>query len=367
MRFRPRAILLILLIAAVASVFSTTIAYQTVRSDGRWPDTFALAVLNSSFWFGWAALAMPLAALSARWRIDRTPRVAIPLHVVAALSAGALHVCLQSAVQAALYVRVAATKGLDHDYLAVFGERWLVVFPSQLLQLVDWELLAGMGVVALAHAVFYYREMQDRALSEANLETRLMEAQLTALQQQLQPHFLFNTLHAISTLMHRDVNLADKVLVRLSDLLRITLELGGEKEVPLSRELDFTRSYLEIEQTRIGGRLTVDIDIAANTLDCLVPTLILLPLVENAVKYGVAPHTGPGHIVIRSGRQHGLLTLTVADNGPGPVTVDRVRPGGIGLTNTRARLLHHFGDKGDLALDRRADGFTARLTLPCRN
>jgi signal transduction histidine kinase len=367
MRFRARTTLLIVLVAAVASVFSATIAYQTVRNDGRVPDTLALAVLNTAFWFGWAALSLPLAMLSSRWRIDRTPRVAIPLHIAAALTAGAVHICLQTTAQAALYVRSAFAKGVDVDALATFAERWAVLAPMQLLQLIDWELLAGMGVVALAHAVFYYRETQDRALREANLETRLMEAQLTALQQQLQPHFLFNTLHAISTLMHRDVDLADKVLVRLSDLLRITLESGHRKEIPLSEELDFIRKYLDIEKMRIGDRLTMTLEIDPESLDCQVPTLILQPLVENAVKYGVAPHTGPGHIEIRTSRRNGQMTLSVSDNGPGPVTDERVRPGGIGLANTRARLLHHFGDDGDLQLDRRPDGFIATLTFPCRN
>lgn len=364
MRFRARTAMLILLVAAVASVFSTSIAYQMVRNDGRVPDVFSLAALNSSFWFGWAALSVPLAALSRRWRIDRTPRIAVPLHVAAALTAGALHIALQTTTQAALWVRASAMKGQSDGYVATFATRWTSGLPGQLLQLIDWELLAGMGIVALAHAVFYYRENQERALREANLETRLMEAQLVALQQQLQPHFLFNTLHAISALMHRDVDLADKVLVRLSDLLRITLELGGQKEVRLSRELDFTRSYLEIEQTRIGDRLTVDLDIDADTLDCLVPTLILQPLVENAIKHGVAQHSGPGAIRVSATRRDGLLRLTVADNGPGPSGT--VRPGGIGLTNTRARLLHHFGEAGDLTIDRRRDGFTAELTFPCR-
>jgi len=367
MRFRTRTAILILVAAAVASVFSTSIAYQTIRNMGGPPETFTLAVLNSSFWFGWAALAVPLTALSARWRLDRTPRVAVPILVVAALVAGALHVCLQTTTLAALYVRTAALKGPVSDYFGMFATRWMNGVSGQLLQLIDWELLAGMGVVALAHAVFYYRETQQRALREANLETRLMEAQLTALQHQLQPHFLFNTLHAISALMHRDVNLADKVLVRLSDLLRITLESGSEKEVRLSRELDFIRSYLEIEQTRIGDRLTTEIKIDGNTLDCWVPTLILQPLVENAVKYGVAPHVGLGRIEIGASRRSGLLTLTVSDNGPGPVTAERVRPGGIGLTNTRGRLLHHYGDKGELKIDRRPDGFTAQITFPCRN
>jgi hypothetical protein len=366
MRFRSRTVFLILLAASVASVFSTAIAYQSIRNMGGSPETFTLAALNTSFWFGWAVLAVPLTALSARWRLDRTPIKAVPILVAAALCAGALHVCLQTTTQAAIWVRTMALKEPVTDYLGMFGRRWVSALPGQLLQLIDWELLAGMGVIALAHAVFYYRETQARALREANLETRLMEAHLTALQQQLQPHFLFNTLHAISALMHRDVDLADKVLVRLSDLLRITLESGGEKEVRLSRELDFIRSYLEIEQTRIGDRLTLQLDIDPNTLDCVVPMLILQPLVENAVKHGVAPHAGPAHIVIRSLQRDNMLHLSVANNGPVLGVADPERSSGIGLVNTRARLLHHYGDSGWLDLKKRTDGFTAELTFPCR-
>ena len=167
--------------------------------------------------------------------------------------------------------------------------------------------------------------------------------------------------------MHRDVNLADKVLVRLSDLLRITLESGSQKEVRLSREIDFIRSYLEIEQARMGDRLTIQLEVDAAALDCLVPTLILQPLVENAVKHGVAQITGPGWIQIRTLRRDGVLTLTVENNGPDAVTPDVERSGGIGLVNTRARLLHHFGDDGDLSIDRRPGRFLATLTFPCRN
>lgn len=365
-RSRLRAVLLIVLIAAVASAFSTSIAYQTVRGDGRVPDKVALAILNGSFWFGWAALSVPLSMLAARFRIDRRPRVAVPVLIVSALVAGALHVGLQSAAQSVVFVRGAIARGLDHGYVDLFVKRWQISYPSQLLQLIDWELLAGMGVIALAHAVFFRREAQQRALREANLETRLIEAQLKTLQQQLHPHFLFNTLHAVSALMHRDVEGANRVLVRLSDLLRMSLDSGSQKEWRLSRELEFIDKYLEIEKARFGDRLTMDFDVDADTFDAFVPALILQPLVENAIKHGVAPHTAHGHIDIRAKNVDGVLQLSVSDNGPGPVTADKVRVGGIGLTNIRSRLNHHFGELGRLYLDRKADGFSAQVTLPFR-
>ena len=363
---QTRAILLILLVALVASIFSTSIAYQSIRNDGRTPDKVVLALLNTSFWFGWAALSFPLALMAARWRVDRRARVAVPVLVAAALVAGALHIALQSGVQSLLYVRSQLGKGIDADLVDMVVTRFKMVFPMQLLTLVDWELLAAMGIIALAHAVFIRREAEQRALREANLETRLIEAQLKTLQQQLHPHFLFNTLHAVSALMHRDVDAANKVLVRLSDLLRMSLDSGSQKEWRLSRELEFLDKYLQIEKARFGDRLTMDFEVEPDTFDAFVPALILQPLVENAIKHGVAPHGTHGHIEIRAKHVDGVLQLSVSDNGPGPVTADKVRVGGIGLTNIRSRLNHHFGELGRLYLDRRADGFSAQITLPFR-
>jgi two-component system LytT family sensor kinase len=365
-RSRLRAALLIVLIAAVASAFSTSIAYQTLRNDGRFPDIVGLAILNTSFWFGWALLAVPLTMLAARFRIDQRPRVAIPVLVVSALVAGALHIGVQSSAQGVLAIRQASYKGIEHGYGEIFIKRWKTAYPSQLLQLIDWELLAASGVIALAHARFFRREAQQRALREANLETRLIEAQLKTLQQQLHPHFLFNTLHAVSALMHRDVEAANRVLVRLSDLLRMSLDSGSQKEWRLSRELEFLDKYLQIEKARFGDRLTMDFEVDADTIDAFVPALILQPLVENAIKHGVAPHTAHGHVEIRAKNVDGVLHLSVSDNGPGPVTADKVRVGGIGLTNIRSRLNHHFGELGRLYLDRKPDGFSAQVTLPFR-
>ena len=135
----------------------------------------------------------------------------------------------------------------------------------------------------------------------AQLETQLVEAQLQTLQRQMQPHFLFNTLNTISALMHRDVDAADDMIARLSDLLRMSLQNVGVQEVPLKEELDFLSKYLEIEQTRFRDRLTVVFDVQAETLDALVPNLLLQPLVENAIKHGIGPRPTPGQIEIRAG------------------------------------------------------------------
>ncbi len=192
--------------------------------------------------------------------------------------------------------------------------------------------------------MFYYRETQQRALREAQLETRLVEAQLQTLQHQLHPHFLFNTLHAISTLMHRDLSAAERMLVQLGDLLRLTLESSTRPEVRLAEEIEFLEKYVQIEQIRLGERLTTLFDIETDVLDAAVPTLILQPLVENAIEHGIAPLGLAGRITVSAKREHDMLVMTVEDSGPGPS--ERAMAAlftGIGLSNTRARLTYQFG------------------------
>ncbi|MFW6085154.1 MAG: sensor histidine kinase, partial [Gemmatimonadota bacterium] len=195
---------------------------------------------------------------------------------------------------------------------------------------------------------------------------------LSALEMQLHPHFLFNTLHAISTLMHRDVEAADRMLARLSDLLRLTLENAGTQEVLLKEELDFLEQYLEIERTRFGDRLMVDVEVDPATLDARIPNLILQPLVENAVRHGVAPRADPGWIGIRAARHDGELRVTIEDDGPGlpEADADGLTPAGagVGLANCRARLEQLYGDRGRLDLrSSPAGGLLVSLRIPYRD
>jgi LytS/YehU family sensor histidine kinase len=241
---------------------------------------------------------------------------------------------------------------------------WAEAQRSALLNF-DWEMMTYWTIVGLSHAVLYYRESKDRALRTSQLETRLVEAQLKTLQQQLHPHFLFNTLHAISALMHRDIEAADRTLMRLSDLLRLTLENIGQQEIPLQAELDFLSKYLQIEQTRFADRLVVRFDVPTETLDTLVPNLILQPLVENAIKHGVAKKTGPGHIDISVRRDGEKLRMEVRDDGVG-LSEDALTAlqKGIGISTTRARLQHLFGADYRFEFHRQADGLSVVVSIP---
>jgi two-component system LytT family sensor kinase len=214
----------------------------------------------------------------------------------------------------------------------------------------------------------YYQQFRERERQAAELEKHLARARLQALKMQLQPHFLFNTLNGIAALNYEDPRAANLMLARLSELLRMTLEDNDAPEVSLRQELDFNRRYLELEQIRLGDRLTVTLEIAPETLDAVVPNLLLQPLVENAIRHGIAPYSARGKISIQAHRNNGTLHLRVADNGPGRRRDQGAASGtGVGLKNTTARLWQLYGDAQRLELKTaERGGWIVEITIPFR-
>ena len=211
---------------------------------------------------------------------------------------------------------------------------------------VHFSMQIYMVIVGIASASRYYRKYRERELQTSKLEARLAQSRLQVLKMQLHPHFLFNTLNAISELIHKDPESADRMLMDLSDLLRLSFENLEVQEIPLKQELEFLEKYLEIEQMRFHDRLTVDIQIAPETLDACVPNMILQPLVENAIKHGIAPRSSGGRIDINAARSNGHLEINVSDDGLGVPFGDLEHlPEGVGLSNTRRRLRHLYGDE----------------------
>lgn len=239
-------------------------------------------------------------------------------------------------------------------------------FQPLLVKTWHFNLLIYWVIVAVTFAFNYYRKYRERELRAVELEKRLAQAKLQALQMQLNPHFLFNTLHSISALMHQNVEAADGMITRLSDLLRTALDSSDTQEVTLRQELEFLQRYLEIEQTRFGSRLTVKTDIAPDTLEARVPNLILQPLVENAIRHGIEPHAKPGRVELRAQRDDDTLVLEVGDNGAG-LGGNGPTGEGVGLSNTRARLRTLYGAAHRFELrDAPGGGLRVWLTIPFR-
>jgi two-component system, LytTR family, sensor kinase len=225
--------------------------------------------------------------------------------------------------------------------------------------------LPFLTVAAAAHALAARARAQERDLESERIRSQLAESRLEALTAQLQPHFLFNTLQGISTLITRDPVAADKMLTDLSDLLREVLRRGEKQEVELGEELRVLESYLEISRTRFGDRLSIAVNADEGAIRALVPFFILQPLVENALHHGISSHAGSGSIEIAARRMDEHLVLTVRDDGPGTVAPDAQR--GIGLANTRARLQELYRGAHSLQVGRPADGgFQVSVTVPYR-
>jgi len=167
--------------------------------------------------------------------------------------------------------------------------------------------------VVIAHAALYYRRFRERELRSAQLQAQLSDTRLLALKSQLQPHFLFNTLHSISSLMLTDVRAADTMIARLSDLLRMSLKDDGGHLTSLKRELEFAQAYLEIEKIRFGNRLRVKFEIAPEALDLKVPHLLLQPLIENSIKHGISTSNAGGEVTVRASLLDDRLNLSIAD------------------------------------------------------
>jgi signal transduction histidine kinase len=209
-------------------------------------------------------------------------------------------------------------------------------------------------------ATSYYRETGTRA----RLEARLARAQLQSLKLQMHPHFLFNTLNSITTLITVEPLAAERMVNGLSELLRLSLRNAGEQEVPLERELEVLRHYLSIQQIRFHDRLSVEMHIAPDALPAMVPNLMLQPLVENAIRHGIGPRATGGHIEVRAARDGEVLRLRVQDDGIGIDPKELPLREGTGLGNIRARLRHLYGAAQTFAVGSDGEGFTVEVEIP---
>jgi signal transduction histidine kinase len=338
-----------LIALAFASQVNFTQARRGYIVSWRFAITTALAD-----WYTFGLLSLPALWLAQRFHFDEARwRRSLAVHGVA----GAVFAVLWVGLRVGIELYRSRERQPNFDFAEAF--HWTLVRSFYFNLLVYWV------IVGARHGVEYYRRYRERELRASELETLLVQARLQALQAQLNPHFLFNTLNSVSALMHRDVNAADRMIVRLSELLRLALENVGTQVVPLRDELEFLQRYVEIEQVRFGPRLRVDFEVPAGTLDTGVPNLLLQPLVENAIKHGIAPRKQGGRIEVGACREADELRLWVRDNGGG--NGQSTSGGGLGLTNTRARLEHLYGGAHEFQFGPVATGgYEVRIRIPAK-
>ena len=350
--YRATAIVLLWMIFGLSFATHAYLANTYFRRDPSWWRTLIVWLIWS---FAWAILTPIVFWLARRCRFARGKIFrSLSVHVFAA--------SLFAFFSLIVYFFV---------YLFINETIWNATFLKfQHLFVSEFHtcLLIYLILVGLTHAYEYYSRYRERELAASQLQTKLAQAELDILKMQLHPHFLFNTLNTISVLMNKDVKAANRMLGNLSDLLRAALKNAHTHEVPLRHELEFLKCYLEIEQTRFSDRLRVSMCIDPATLDACVPGLILQPLVENAIRYGIAPRTDAGRVEIFADRMNETVQLKICDDGPGlrrGVRIDSASH--IGLSNTRARLVELYGPNHRFELNNSpSGGAVATITIPFR-
>ena len=350
----------VLIVAFWTCLFMLTAGQRIIDPPGP-ADLAPGLLIHSGVLYGlWLVITPGIFWLAHRYGLERSDWLRhLFLHVAAA-------------VGVALFMNV-LNHALLHTF--VFQGRRPFFFRRRLfisMRFLD-ELIIYLVVLAAGFARNYflrYRERQEEAArlraQTAWLEAQLAAARLEALRMQVNPHFLFNTLHAIATLVDHDPRGVQRMIARLSELLRYALDNTSAQEVPLSEELKFLEDYLEIQRIRFQGRLETAVQAPPELRDALVPSLILQPIVENAIKHGVSQVDGVGRIHVQAHRSGSELVLTVRDNGPGLTAAPREEEAGtsgVGLRNTQERLQNLYGDAQHLQL-RKDEGLLVEIVLP---
>ena len=346
-------------------LMEATKAYVQRRVLGQ-PIPWSTALIgNLPWWLVWAALTPAVVALARRVRPMPRARKVV-LHVAAAIAFSLVH----HVVTGTLYY-LTNTRGL---VVAIGGPPAAMTLLRQIMLFFTGYFVLNVltyGAVLGGYlALDFYKRYREGELRATRLEADMHAARMTALRMELNPHFLFNTLNAVTGLIATGGgDDAIRMLARLSELLRSSLEDSADAEIPLERELDLLGTYLEIERIRFGERLHVTIDADAAARETLVPPLLLQPIVENAVRHGVALHEGPASLTIGATADDGWLDVVVSNTGPPPGTAPVRSSGtGVGLENTRARLRHFYGADATLELHARAEGgHVVRIRAPLRS
>lgn len=356
MKNRLKKLALLLLGWSLVAIITTSQIYLELVTYNQPADLKRLFLTQFLQWNFWVAATPFIGWLAKRFRIESGRWVkGLAVHIPTSVFVAASHISYIVFISTLL--APADPQGRTRTFFQFF---------LGLSYTYHIELLIYWAILGATYAFDYYKKYRERELRASQLEAQLSQANLQALRMQLQPHFLFNTLNAIATLVRDNQNKAAiEMIVGVSELLRQVLDKMGQQEVTLKEEMEFIERYLEIQQMRFGERLKVDTQIAPDTLDCLVPNLVLQPIVENAIRHGLSPRKETGYLVITSGREGERLRLSVFNNG---VLLQEnwnmEEAHGLGLSNTRARLEQLYNHAQEFSLCNMSDGVMATIKLP---
>jgi two-component system LytT family sensor kinase len=342
----------------LVSIIFAGISYAAAIGENNKEFGFASALrLNLVQFYVWAILAPVVFRFSRRFPIEVRPLNLrnLLLYFPALISFAGIHQVIHLAALWSITPRWRQKyPALIDCYRAYFAFGFYI------------DLIIALLIVIAVHALLYYQSFRASELAQSSLKTQLAQVQLRALKMQLHPHFLFNTLHSISSLILEDPPKANSMIARLGDFLRLTLENSEQQSVTLKEETEFLRCYLDIEQVRFGDRLTVAFQLEPQTLSAQVPHLILQPVVENAIQHAIAPRAARGHITSEAKRLNGLLRVAISDNGPGiSSTANLLGKKCVGLTNVRTRLQQIYGSGFRFELMNASDGgLTVVIEIP---
>ena len=317
-------------------------------------DPFGLSLLGESLpWLIWGALTPLVFAQARRYPMDPGHRRRdIPVHIATGIAIGLIYGTLH-------LVGLTAFGVVTHEPTA----GWFGIWARHALPWIPFSMIIYGVLASVGFAIVYQQRLQERSLAAARLQAQLADAQLNALRMQLDPHFLFNTLNTISMHVREgNMQLSVRLLARLSELMRHMLDQSAQQEVPLAAELDYVQRYLEIEGARFGDRLRTSIAVPDPLRAALVPTLLLQPLVENAIRHGIARRADAGLLELRAERVDGQLRIELINDGELlPAGFDTQRATGIGLRNTITRLEHLYGEDASLRLENRPPSSVAAI------
>jgi len=342
----------------LVSIIFAGISYAAAIGENNKEFGFVSALrLNLVQFYLWAILSPLVFRFSRRFPIELRPLNVrnLLLYFPALISFAGIHQVIHLAVLWSIIPRWRQKyPALIDCYRAYFAFGFYI------------DLIIALLIVIAVHALLYYQSFRASELAQSSLKAQLAQAQLRALKMQLHPHFLFNTLHSISSLVLEDPQKANSMIARLGDFLRLTVENSEQQLVTLKEETEFLRCYLDIEQVRFGDRLTVAFELEPQTLSAQVPHLILQPVVENAIQHAIAPRAAPGQINIEAKRLNSLLRVAISDNGPGiTANVNSLGKKCVGLSNVRSRLQQIYGPDFRFELMNAGDGgLTVVIEIP---